>query len=173
MAAMTCAPSGLPGLQAQLGDGPVGDLIDDAAGERFERCFLLLGHGAEAPLHLFELAGADLLELLLEAHDGWRDLGHFEPRHHPLHFFHHHVLGVIGFLGALAEVGVDDFLQVVDVVQEDVVELVHGRLDIARHSDIDEEDRLVAARGDDALHLVLVEDVVRRAGAGDEDVHLG
>ena len=69
--------------------------------------------------------------------------------------------------------GVDHFLQVVDVVEEDVVELVDRRLDVARHGDVDQEHRLVAARGDDALHLVLVQDVVRRAARGDQDIHLG
>ena len=32
---------------------------------------------------------------------------------------------------------------------------------------------LVAAGGDDALHLVLVQDVMRRAARGDQDIHLG
>ena len=88
---------------------------------------------------------------------------HLEPRHHALHFFGDDRLGVVRLLHALAQVGVDHFLQVVDVVEEDVVEIVDRGLDVARHRDIDQEHRLVAARGDDALHLFLVQDVVRRA----------
>ena len=82
-------------------------------------------------------------------------------------------LGVVGLLHALAQVGVDHFLQVVDVVQEDVVHLVDGRLDVARHGDIDQEHGLVAAGGDDALHVVFAQDVMRRAGRGDHDIDLG
>ena len=149
------------------------DLVDDAAGQRVQRLFLLRGERPEAAAHLFDLAGANLFELLLQADDGGRDLGHFEARHHALHFFGDQRLGVVRLFHALAQVGVDDFLQIVDVVEEDVVEVVDGGLDIARHGDIDQEHRLVAAGGDDALHLVLVQDVVRRAGTGDQDIHLG
>ena len=81
-------------------------------------------------------------------------------------------LGVVRLFHALAQVGVDHFLQVVDIVEEDVVQVVDRGLDIARHRDIDQEHRLVAAGGDDALHLFLVQDVVRRAGAGDQDIDL-
>ena len=84
----------------------------------------------------------------------------------------HDGLGVLGLLQALAQVGVDHFLQIVDIVEEDVVELVDGGLDIARHRDIDQEHRPVAARGDHALHLVFVQDVVRRAARRDHDIHL-
>ena len=66
---------------------------------------------------------------------------HLEPRHHALHFLGHDLLGVVGLLHALAQVGVDHFLQIVDVVEEDVVEIVDGGLDIARHRDIDQEHR--------------------------------
>ena len=79
---------------------------------------------------------------------------------------------MVGFLHALAQVGVDDLLQVVDVVQEDVVEVVDRGLDIARHRDIDEEHRLITAGRDDTLHLLLPQDVVRRARRGDHDIDL-
>ena len=82
------------------------------------------------------------------------------------------VFGVLGLLRALPQVGVDHFLQIVDVVEEDVVQIVDRRVDVARHGDIDQEHGLVAAGGDDALHLVFVQDVVRRAAGGDHDVHL-
>ena len=142
------------------------DLVDDAAGQRLHAPASCSGvKRPELAAHLFDLAGADLLELLLQADDGGRDLGHLEPRHHALDLFGHQRLGVVGLLHALAQVGVDHFLQVVDVVEEDVVEVVDRGLDIARHRDIDQEHRLVAAGGDDALHLLLVQDVVRRAGA--------
>ena len=41
MASITGAPSGSPGMVAQLGDGAVRDLVDDAAGERLPGLFLL------------------------------------------------------------------------------------------------------------------------------------
>ena len=55
------------------------------------------------------------------------DLLHLEARHHALHLLLHDLLGVLGFLLPLAQVGVDHFLQIVDVVEEDVVQIVDRR----------------------------------------------
>ena len=166
MAATTCAPSGWPACVAQLRDRAVRDLVDDAAGQRVHG--LLPARGVSGPnlRRTFSISPARICSscscrLTMVR----RDLGHLQPRHHALHLFGDQRLGVVRFLHALAQVGVDHFLQIVDVVEEDVVEVVDRGLDIARHGDIDEEHRLVAAGGDDALHLVLVQDVVRRAGA--------
>ena len=173
MAAITCAPSGLPAWMRSSEMGPCAILLMMPRVSASSASSCCGGERSEVAAHLFDLAGADLFELLLQADDGGRDLGHLEARHHALHFLGDQRLGVVGLFHALAQVGVDHFLQVVDIVEEDVVEVVDGGLDIARHGDIDEEHRLVAAGGDDALHLVLVQDVVRRAGAGDQDIHLG
>src|SRR5215813_2623469 len=94
----------LAGLLAKLADRAVRNLIHDAARERVERLFLLRCQRAHAALDLFQLADPDLLELFLQADDGWCDLGHLEARHHALDFFGHHLFGVIGFFRALAKV---------------------------------------------------------------------
>ena len=47
---------------------------------------------------------------------------------------------------APGEVLVDDRPQVVDVVEEHLVEVPDGRLDVARHGDVDDEERPVAPR---------------------------
>ncbi len=43
--------------------------------------------------------------------------------------------------------GLNRFVQIVDVVEEDVVELVDVRLDVARHGDVDQKHRPVACGG--------------------------
>ena len=172
MAATTCAPSGCPAWLRSSEIGPCAILLMMPRVSASMASSCCGRERAALAAHLLHLAGADLLELLLQADDGGGDLGHLEPRHHALHFFGDHLLGVLGLLHALAQVGVDHFLQVVDVVEEDVVELVDRRLDVARHRDIDQEHGPVAPRRDHALHLVLVQDVVRRAGGGDHDIHL-
>ena len=173
MASITCAPSGWPACLRSSEIGPCAILLmmPRVSASQASSCSGVSGPNLRRIL--FDLARADLFQLLLQADDGRRDLLHLEPRHHALHFLRHDRLGVLRLLHALAQVGVDHFLQIVDVVQEDVVEIVDGGLDIARHRDIDQEHRLVAARGDDALHLVLVQDVMRRAARGDQDIHLG
>src|SRR5581483_2390418 len=49
-------------------------------------------------------------------------------------------------LVALAVVLADDRLEVVEVVDEDARELLDGRLHVARHRDVEEEERAAAAR---------------------------
>src|SRR5438046_2355520 len=81
----------LAGLKPQLGNRTVRNLIYDAACERFERLFLLRGERSHAALDFVQLADANQLELFLKPDDGRRDLGHFETRHHALHFLEHHL----------------------------------------------------------------------------------
>ena len=59
-------------------------------------------------------------------------------------------------------------VEVVDVVEEDVVQVVDGGLDVARHGDVDQKHRAVLAAADDGAHLVAREDVMRRAAGGEQ-----
>ena len=61
-------------------------------------------------------------------------------------------------------------LQVVDVVEEHLLDLAGRRLDVARHGDVDDEQRPVAPRPHHRLDVRLGEDRRRRAGRGDDDV---
>ena len=61
-------------------------------------------------------------------------------------------------------------LQVIDVVDKDALQLVHGRVDVARHRDIDEKHRLVAALVHERLAVLAAEDGVRRAGRSNDDI---
>src|SRR5262244_89332 len=93
----------MAGLRTELRDGAVRDLVDDAAGESFDRFLLLRSERAIAAAHALKFSGADLLELLLEAHNRRRHLGDLEAGHHPIHFLTHQMLGVVGFLHALSD----------------------------------------------------------------------
>ena len=81
--------------------------------------------------------------------------------------------GAIGFHAAVGHMRSDNLLQVVDIVDEDAVQLVHLRIDVARNRDIDEEHRPVAAAAQELLAMLFAEDGVRRAGGADDDVGLG
>ena len=64
----------------------------------------------------------------------------------------------------------DARLQVVHVVERHAGQVAAGRVDVARHGDVDEQQRPPAARAHDELELLLAEDRVRRRGRGDDDV---
>src|SRR5258708_40372989 len=53
-----------------------------------------------------------------------------------------------------------------------MVELVHRRVDVARHSDIDKENRTVLARSQNLFSLFLAHNIMWRAGGADNDVRL-
>ena len=82
-------------------------------------------------------------------------------------------LGVDGLAAALVHVGGGHLLQVVDVVDEDAFELVHRRVHVAGHGNVDEEHGPVAAAMQEGLAVLAAEDGVRRAGGADDDVGVG
>ncbi len=65
--------------------------------------------------------------------------------------------GAPGLALARAAIVVDHLLQVIDAVEIDVGELRDLRLDVARHRDVDHEDRLVPALAHSLLHGALAE----------------
>ena len=75
---------------------------------------------------------------------------------------------------ALAQVGVDHLLEVVDVVAIDVVERVDAGLDVAGHGDVDEEQRPAAPRrASTRLTVAPGDHRLAGPGRGDHDVHGG
>src|SRR5207248_6423496 len=73
---------------------------------------------------------------------------------------------------ALVAIRLHHLLEVVNVVYKSVVELVDGRLDVARNGDIHEKDGAVPARGEQFLRAFLCNYKVRRARRADDDVGL-
>ncbi len=73
-------------------------------------------------------------------------------------------------LGPRAEVARDDRLQVVDVVQGHALQLAAGGVDVARHGDVDQQQRPSPALAHHQLELLAADDRVRRGGRGEHDV---
>ncbi len=146
------------------------DLVDDAAGERFDRQLLLRSQRAQTSAHAIDFRLADRLQMLLQRHDRGHDIERLQPRQELVDLELDDGFGAIGLDAAVGDVRRDNLLQVVDVVHEDAVELVHLRIDIARHSNVDEEHRTVAAAAQKLLAMLFAEDGVRRAGGSDDDV---
>ena len=73
-------------------------------------------------------------------------------------------------LGARGEVAGDDRLEVVDVVQRHPFELAAGGVDVARHRDVDQQQRPLPALGHHQLELLSAHDRVGRGGRAEHDV---
>src|SRR5581483_12237020 len=76
------------------------------------------------------------------------------------------------FVLAGFDVGFDNALEIVNVVNEDVVQLVHGGLDVTGYRDIYHDNGFVFARSEHLGHDRLGQDVMRRAAGGEDDVDL-
>ena len=79
-------------------------------------------------------------------------------------------LGACGLLTAACERLRYDGLEVVHVVEVAALEVVDRRVEVARHGEVDEEERGATAGALNALELGAREDRPRRARAGDDDV---
>ncbi len=66
----------------------------------------------------------------------------------------------------------DNLLKVIDGIQEDIAQLAHLGLDVARDGNVDHEDRTVAAFLQRPLDHALAQDRQRCGGRGDHDVGL-
>ena len=76
------------------------------------------------------------------------------------------------FLPALLEIIVGDGLEVIDVIEVNVLQKVDLGVDVARHGDVDEQQRAVAAQFHQRLEPRAIEHVMRRGGAADDDIDL-
>ena len=122
----------------------VQELVQDLRRDHLEPLALLLGKRPE----LRELGRADLLGAGAQRRDRRHDVERGAPLAEALGLLDDEPLGDLGLGAAAVERLGDDRLEVVDVVEVAAVELVHGRIDVARDRDVDEEERPAAACGD-------------------------
>ena len=108
--------------------------------------------------------------MLLEADDGWCDRFEADAGECSVYFLANNGFSPFGLAGALLDVGVYDTGQIIHVVQEDAVNLVHSWVDIAGDCDIDEEHGAVTAQADDTLHVLAIEDEMGGSAGGDHDI---
>src|SRR5258708_8536393 len=149
------------------------DLVDQTAGELIDGFFLLRRERAQPRSHARKLGYAQQLQLFLQPDDGRGHFAGLQTGDHALHFVGNDLFGLAGNLLPAAQVVVDHFLQIVDVVKIDVVDFIYRGIDVAWNSDIDEEHRAVAPMFDDLAHLLLHENVMWRGARSDDDVHPG
>ena len=72
---------------------------------------------------------------------------------------------------ALLAIGSNDLLEIVHIKQEDVVDGAHGWVNVARHGNVDEEQRASSALLHGPAQVSGPDDVARSRGRRDDDVN--
>ncbi len=155
---------------AEGGELGVEELGGEGAGEGFDGFALVWGQGCELRFELREFGLADLFGGLLEGLDGGYGVERLEALMVADYFSRDDLLGGGGFAAAVGEVGGGGLLEVVDVVDEAALDLVHLGVDVAGDGDVDEEHGTVAAAVEELAAVGAGEDLLGRAGGGDDDV---
>ena len=125
--------------------------------------------GNHRPLHL---SAQNLVEAGSQCHDGRNDLQRGEPGEEASRFFRHYFLSLRRLFQPLLAVGFNDALEVIGIVQVDIFQFVHLRVDIPRHGDVDEKHRPLFPAADRPGHVLRPDDVVGSTGGRQDDVRL-
>ncbi len=108
--------------------------MGDGGGQDLQGLALLRRERAQLAQGLFQLRPADGLGLVLQGDDGGIDLQGFQPVEELQGFGGHQALGLDGFLLAALPALLHHFIQVVDVVEVDVVQVVDARVQVPGHA---------------------------------------
>src|SRR5438270_10278008 len=160
-------PVGCRGRLLQAHRREMEELVHDLRGDRLDGTPLALVQSPEHARSLRELLLADLLGARAQRGDRGNDLERRLPLVELLRLRGDDRLGPLGFAAPARERLRDDRLEVVDVVQVALVQIVDGRIEIAWHGQVDEQQLPAAAHAVDGLRI---EDVARRARGRDDDV---
>ena len=163
-------PVSLAGGVLERLHGRMKELVHQPARERLHGGQLFGGKRAQPAVNALDLGYANLLGLALQRHNGRRRIDCALAQMEALDFRGDECLRVNGLAAALFHVRRGNLLQVVDVVDEDAVELVHLRVHIAGHGNIDEKHGAVAPLVKKCVPMLGAEDGMRRTRGADDDV---
>ena len=86
------------------------------------------------------------IEPLPQRHDRWNRAAGTLPRAEFRHLLGHDRFSAVDFRTASRQVLLHDCLQIVDVVEEDLLDVADRCLNVARHGDVDDEQRIAPLR---------------------------
>ena len=146
------------------------DLVDNATSEHVDSHFLIRRQRTETSADAVDFGLTNGLEVVLQRDNRGHDIEGLDARLKALDLAVDNSFRAVRFFLAVGHVRGDSLLQVVNVVDEDAVELVHLRIDIARDSNVDEEHGAVLTAAKEQLAVLRAEDSMRRARRSDDDI---
>ena len=108
--------------------------------------------------------------MILQRDDGGHHVAGLDAGVKALHLAVDDSFGKFRLLPAAGNMGGDRLLQIVNVVNEDAVQFVHLRVNIARDSNVDKEHGTILAAAEEHFAMLAAEDGTGGAGRGDHDV---
>lgn len=164
---ITLAGSSFNGLHVGMQE-----FVDHAPGKCFHGGKLLSGERTQAGVNALQFAEADFFRLSLHGNNGWSDVDGALALMEAVDFGFDEGFSVNGLAAALFHVGGCNLLQIVHVVDEDSFQIIHCRVHIARNGNVNKEHRAVSPFVEEGVAVLGAEDVMRRAGGGDDDVRI-
>ena len=144
--------------------------LDDGPGHGVQGLSVILGQPIQHGLRPGQLDLADALALARHGPDATVKVGVAQPGPAAPGFFVDDALRVVGRLLAGRAPGLGHLPQVVDIETEDAVEPVHGRVDVAGHGQVDEDQRAKPSPACDLGQLNVLDEEASGRGAGHHDV---
>ena len=119
------------GLMGQLADKPVQHGLQGVAGFLVDRA-----KPPEGTLQFLLRVGFKMGE---QVHNGGLQVQRIQPEAEGVHFIGHDSLRLFGLNAAVREVFFNHFFKIVDVVEVDVVEIIHIGIDVVGDGDVDKK----------------------------------
>ncbi len=138
--------------------------------QRLDRALLRRRQRPQLACRPRQLALPQSLGLLLQRQDRRHRVERLEPLLIARHLRQHNLLRRFGFPRALRPVALRHLLQIVNVVDEAAIHLVHARVHIARHRDIDEKHGPPTPPLNEVRSMRAPKQLLRRARRGNHNV---
>ena len=153
-------------------DGVVEDLVDDLRGQDLDVLPVLLAESFQPRARFFHFGPQDGLHLFSQRYDGGDDLEGVVPLGEFPDLLADNDFRLVRLFQAVAQVLVDDTLQVVDVEEVYVVDPAHLGVHVARHGNVDEKEQAVLPPPQGRMDHGRRDDVPRSTRGADDDVGL-
>src|ERR1700733_422826 len=146
--------------------------VHQSARHRFDGCLLFRSQRLQSRLCAAQFRLTQLFDGILQIDDHGSNVQRLRLALKAQNFFRDDGLGPLRLACPLIQMRRGNRLQIVDVVEKDTIYAVHLRIDVARYRNVDEEHGPVAALVQELLTMLAPENVLLRAGGGDDDVGL-
>ena len=141
------------------------DLADDHAGHVLQDTFIFICQSIDLSKNMTQLALTDLLGLIRKRH-------HDRTRGQIREAVLDDALRTLCLPFTETDIALDDILQIIDIVKRHMADITDRRLDVARHCDIDGDQRACLSLHHEVSDIPCFYDVLRSSGRCHDDIDI-